>query len=135
MILVDSSVVLDVVSPNQTWSAWSKQALTEAAESDELAINPIIYAEISINFSSHEKTDEALEAFGFASLHLPYAAAFLAGKAFVQYRRRGGARSAPLPDFFIGAHAAVTRMPLLTRDSRTVATYFPTVSLIAPPQV
>jgi hypothetical protein len=133
MILVDSSVILDVVAPNQTWSDWSRSALANAADTEAIAINPVVYAEVSIGFSSRQTLNGLLEAFGFVSLDLPYEAAFLAGKAFVKYRKRGGARGSPLPDFFIGAHAAVAQLPLLTRDPRRVAAYFSTVHLIAPP--
>jgi len=130
--LVDSNVILDVATADPKWETWSASALAAAANSGSLAINPLIYAEISIGFDSIEELDEAVPPDIYLRTSLPYEAAFLAGKAFLDYRRRGGARSAPLPDFYIGAHAAITDCRLLTRDSRRYRTYFPTVELIAP---
>lgn len=132
MILVDSNVLIDLSTNDPVWSNWSATALQAAMEADVLALNPIIYAEVSVRFGSVDDLEDALELFAFQRLALPYESAFLAGKAFAQYRRRGGARTSPLPDFFIGAHAAVERLTLLTRDPRRYTRYFPGVKLIAP---
>lgn len=132
-ILVDSNVILDVITQDARWSRWSSETLTQYAEQYELAINPIIYAEVSIGFTRIEDLEQALPADLFLRLPLPWEAAFLAGKCFVRYRRAGGARRSPLPDFFIGAHAAVDKLPLITRDPTRYRTYFPTVRLISPP--
>lgn len=130
-VLVDSNVLLDILIPDAEWEAWSAGALAEAAESSLLAINPIIYAEVSIGFERVEDLEAALPD-ELRREPLPWDAAFLAGKAFLGYRRRGGARATPLPDFFIGAHAAVRGHTLLTRDARRYRTYFPTLSVMAP---
>jgi len=130
--LVDSNVLLDIATEDPTWCGWSEQALTDAADTDHLAINPIIYAEVSVGFPTIEELDDSLPPDTFARLPLPYDAGFLAGKAFVDYRRRGGARATPLPDFYIGAHAAIEGFRLLTRDAARYRTYFPTVDIIAP---
>ncbi|MBN1174616.1 MAG: type II toxin-antitoxin system VapC family toxin [Micromonosporaceae bacterium] len=130
--LVDSNVLLDIATEDPKWLNWSEQALIEAADQGSLAINPIIYAEVSVGFSTVEELDDALPAETFARMQLPYDAAFLAGKAFVNYRRRGGAKVAPLPDFYIGAHAAISGYQLLTRDAARYRTYFPTVTVSAP---
>lgn len=132
-VLVDSNVLLDVVTDDRRWGEWSSRALEEVAEIERLAINPVIYAEVSIGYDSIEALEEALPAESFRRDPLPYEAGFLAGKAFLAYRRRGGRRSTPLPDFYIGAHAAVAGYRLLTRDRARYATYFPTLDLIAPP--
>ncbi|MCA2643058.1 MAG: type II toxin-antitoxin system VapC family toxin [Microcystis aeruginosa L111-01] len=131
-ILVDSNVILDVVTEDPQWFEWSAQMLTNYAEQGNLVINPIIYAEISIGFNQPEEVEAALPEDFFRRDSLPYAAAFLAGQSFLEYRRRGGERRSPLPDFYIGAHAAVTTMPLLTRDVNRYRTYFPSVLLITP---
>ena len=130
--LVDSNVILDLVTDDPIWAHWSTAALSRAADESELAINPIIFAEVSIGFTTVEELEDLLPSEAFGRLALPYEAAFLAGKAFLAYRRRGGRRSAPLADFYIGAHAAVTGLRLLTRDPRRYRTYFPTVEIIAP---
>jgi predicted nucleic acid-binding protein len=130
--LVDSNVILDLVTDDPKWSDWSSRALSRAADESTLAINPLIFAEVSIRFATIEECNELLPPAEFARLELPYEASFLAGKAFLSYRRRGGQRSAPLADFFIGAHAAVRGLRLLTRDATRYRTYFPTVKLIAP---
>ncbi|HEY3071466.1 MAG TPA: type II toxin-antitoxin system VapC family toxin [Candidatus Limnocylindrales bacterium] len=132
-VLVDSNVLLDVATNDPAWFAWSSEALETAADAAVLAINSIIYAEISIGFSRVEDLEEVVPAQSFRRESLPYAAAFLAGKAFLRYRRRGGERATPLPDFYIGAHAAVAGFRLLTRDPRRYRAYFPTVELISPP--
>ena len=131
-VLVDSSVLLDVMTRDSRWAAWSEEKLAWHAERDLLAINPIIYAEVSVHFASIEELDDALSPTEFLRLPLPYEAGFLAAKCFLQYRRRGGRRSAPLPDFYIGAHAATESLTLLTRDVSRYRTYFPTLRLIAP---
>lgn len=131
-VLVDSSVLLDVATSDPTWCAWSEQALEQAAESSVLTINPLIYAEVSVGFKRVEDLEDALPWTLYRREALPYEAAFLAGKAFLTYRRRGGLRSSPLPDFYIGAHAAVAGWRLLTRDPIRVRTYFPTVELLCP---
>jgi predicted nucleic acid-binding protein len=130
MILVDSNVIIDVLSEDTVWSGWSEAALIDAANSDEIAINPIIYAEIAAGFATIAVLDRNLDE--FRRLALPYEAGFVAGRAFVEYRRRGGARTSPLPDFYIGAHAAVAGLKLLTRDAKRYASYFAGVRLIAP---
>ncbi len=130
--LVDSNVILDVVTDDPKWGRWSAEALSRMADQSALAVNPLIFAEISIGFATIEELEQLLPVEDFARLELPYEAAFLAGKAFLSYRRRGGRRSAPLADFYIGAHAAVAGLRLLTRDARRYRTYFPTVDLIAP---
>ena len=131
-VLVDSSVLLDVITRNTRWAGWSEEKLAWHAERDLLAINPIIYAELSAYFASIEELDDALSPTEFLRLPLPYEAGFHAAKCFLQYRRRGGRRSAPLPDFYIGAHAATESLALLTRDGSRYRTYFPTVQLIVP---
>ncbi len=132
MILVDSNVIIDVLTEDATWRAWSESALIDAANRQEIAINPIIYAEIASGFATMAELDHHLGEGEFRRLSLPYEAGFVAGRAFVEYRRRGGVRSSPLPDFYIGAHAAVAGLTLLTRDARRYAGYFPKVALIAP---
>ncbi|HWW61056.1 MAG TPA: type II toxin-antitoxin system VapC family toxin [Thermoanaerobaculia bacterium] len=131
-VLVDSNVLLDIATGDPKWSHWSAAALAAAAEETILTINPIIYAEVSVGFDSIEELEDALPADLFRREPLPFQAAFLAGKAFLAYRRRGGTRHAPLPDFYIGAHAALARFRLLTRDPRRYRTYFPGVEIIAP---
>jgi predicted nucleic acid-binding protein len=131
-ILVDSNVILDTLTEDATWFQWSSRALAEAAENATLVINPIIYAEVSIRFERIEELEETLPPSYFRRDVLPWEAGFLAGKCFVAYRRRGGLRHAPLPDFYIGAHAAVSGMTLLTRDAARYKTYFPRVRLISP---
>jgi predicted nucleic acid-binding protein len=130
--LVDSNVILDLVTDDPKWFRWSSEALTRAVDESALAINPLIFAEVSIGFATVEELEQLLPSEEFDRLELPYEAAFLAGKAFLSYKRKGGKRSAPLADFYIGAHAAVAGMRLLTRDARRYRTYFPTVDLIAP---
>ena len=130
-VLVDSSVLLDVLTEDEQWFDWSSEALARAAEQGVLAINPIIYAEISIRFGRIEDLDAVLGP-DFERRPLPWPAAFLAGKCFLRYRRRGGERRSPLPDFYIGAHAAVEGLSLLTRDAPRYRKYFPRLPLIAP---
>ncbi len=123
--LVDSNVLLDILTEDPTWYAWSSEAVESRAEHSVLVIDPIIYAEVSIRFERIEELEEALLPDMFRRDTLPWEAAFLAGKCFLRYRRRGGARLSPLPDFYIGAHAAVAGMTLLTRDEGRYRTYFP----------
>jgi predicted nucleic acid-binding protein len=130
-VLVDSNVLLDVVTEDARWFDWSSDALARCAEEATLVVNPIIFAEVSIGFERIEDLDELL-AEVVQRAPLPWEAAFLAGKAFVRYRKRGGRRASTLPDFYIGAHAAVAGMALLTRHAARYRTYFPDVRLIAP---
>ncbi len=130
--LVDSNVLLDVLTEDAIWLDWSSDALARAADRGPLFINPIIYAEVSVRFSRIEDIDDALSPSDYGRLALPWESAFLAGKAFVDYRRNCGTKSSPLPDFFIGAHAAVAQLGLVTRDTARYRTYFPTVALTAP---
>ena len=131
-VLVDSNVILDVLTEDTRWYEWSSEALARCADESALAINPIIYAEVSIRFARVEDLETALPPHEFQRLPLPFEAAFLAGKAFLHYRRRGGARQAPLPDFYIGAHAAVSGLRLLTRDASRYRSYFPRLALVSP---
>ena len=132
LFLVDSNVILDVVTEDPEWFEWSAGALEKYGETAVLAINPIIYAEVSIGFDRVEDLDGALPPESFRRVPLPWEAAFLAGKCFLLYQRRGGAKRSPLPDFYIGAHAAVSGMTLLTRDATRYRTYFPKLTIIAP---
>ena len=125
--LVDTSVLLDVLAPSP-WRKWSEEVATE----DELAINQVIYAEIAVGFASQDRLERTLQGVGLVRLGLPWAASWLVARAFLDYRRHGGSRTTPLPDFFIGAHAAAAGLRLLTRDPKRVRRYFPGVELIAP---
>lgn len=131
-VLVDSNVLLDVVTEDPHWFGRSAAVLARLGADHELVINPIVYAEVSVGFERIEEVDGALPAEYFRREALPWEAAFLAGKCFVRYRRAGGARRAPLPDFYIGAHAAVRGIPLLTRDAGRYRTYFPKLKLLVP---
>jgi predicted nucleic acid-binding protein len=131
-ILVDSNVILDVLTEDDEWFDWSAGRLEECAARGRLCINPLIYSEVSVGLQRIEEVDDVLSPSDFSRLPLPWEAAFLAGKAFVDYRRAKGVRGSPLPDFFIGAHAAIADIPLLTRDARRYRTYFPRVELICP---
>lgn len=130
--LVDSSVLLDVLTEDPKWLDWSAGALGRCMNEGPTFINPIVYAEVSIGFERIEEVEAALPGHHFRRLPIPLEAAFLAGKAFLSYRRRGGTRTSTLPDFIIGAHAAVASLRLLTRDARRYRTYFPTLRLVAP---
>lgn len=134
-VLVDSNVLLDVATSDPKWSEWSTEALEQAADTSLLVINPLIYAEVSVGFETIEALEEALPPALFRRDALPYEAAFLAGKAFLAYRRSGGRRSSPLPDFYIGAHAAIAGFRLLTRDTSRYRTYYPTVQLNSPAEM
>jgi predicted nucleic acid-binding protein len=130
--LIDSNVLLDVITEDSEWSNWSAGALRTAADSAPLVINPIVYAEVSVRYSRIEALEEALAPVFLQREAIPFEAAFLAGKAFVAYRRRGGVRRSPLPDFFIGAHAAVRGYRLLTRDGARYRDYFPELEMVSP---
>lgn len=130
--LVDSNVLLDILTDDPAWSAWSSRALERVLDEGGAVLNPIVYAEVSVGFDRIEDLDEVLPTTAFRREPLPYPAGFLAGKAFLSYRRRGGTKSSPLPDFYIGAHAATAGYRLLTRDARRYRTYFPRVALLSP---
>lgn len=131
-MLVDTNVLVDVLENDPEWADWSVAQLRAQAQIHRLVINPVIYSELSLAFSTLEALDEALAALQIPVIDIPKPALFLAGKAFVKYRRQGGTKTNVLADFFIGAHAAVAGLPVLTRDVRRYASYFPTVQLIAP---
>lgn len=130
--LVDSNVILDVLTEDEDWWDWSSSRLAESASDGMLVINPIIYAEVSARFERIEELDEALPPDYYRRVPLPWEAAFLAGQCFVKYRRRGGSRRSPMPDFYIGGHAAIAGLTLLTRDARRYRAYFPTLRIVAP---
>lgn len=132
MLLVDTNVILDVVGDDARWADWSQAQLDAASLRYRLAINPVIYAELSISYRRIEELEAMLEKGGFRVEPIPREALFLAGKAFLNYRKRSGAKTGVLPDFFIGAHAAVTGIPLLTRDTRRYRTYFPKLTILSP---
>ena len=129
-VLVDSNVLLDIASEDPHWFDWSSQALEQAGDQSRLVVNPVIFAEVSVRFARIEDLNDALSAFDREPI--PYPAAFLAGKCFLDYRGRGGEKRSPLPDFFIGAHAAVSGYRLMTRDARRYRACFPTLRLISP---
>jgi predicted nucleic acid-binding protein len=131
-IMVDSNVLLDLMTEDARWLSWSAEAVEKAADRFRLVINPIIYAEVSIRYSRIEDLEAALPKAMLDREAIPYEAAFLAGKCFLVYRQRGGAKRSPLPDFFIGAHTAVAGYRLLTRDAARYRSYFPRLPLIAP---
>jgi hypothetical protein len=131
-VMLDSNVLLDVLTEDPTWFGWSSRALEECAQDHILVINPIIYAEVSIGFDRMEDLDAALPENLIERRPIPLEAAFLAGKCFLKYRGRGGQKRSTLPDFFIGAHAAVEKMTLVTRDASRYRTYFPRLRLISP---
>jgi predicted nucleic acid-binding protein len=130
--LVDSNVLIDVLSDDPEWVDWSAAAVRRAGADSPLVINEVIYGEVSVRYARIEELEADLPRDYFQREHTPWPAAFLAGKAYLDYKRRGGAKRSPLPDFFIGAHAAVAGLRLLTRDPGRYRTYFPTVELIAP---
>jgi predicted nucleic acid-binding protein len=132
MVLADSNIILDIWDSDPVWAQWSRNQLDSFALMHEMAINPVIYAEIASRYSTQAKLDEAIAKLGFSFLPLPREAAFLASRTFAQYRQLGGTRTAALPDFFIGAHAEALGCALLTRDVSRYRTYFPTVTLITP---
>ena len=130
--LVDSNILLDLMTEDARWFQWSSDTLRRAADATRIIINPVIYAEVSVRYRRIEDLDAALPRIMIEREAIPFEAAFLAGKAYLSYRRRGGARLSPLPDFFIGAHAAVAGYGLLTRDARRYRMYFPRLTLVAP---
>jgi predicted nucleic acid-binding protein len=130
--LVDSNVIFDFLTEDEQWFGWSSAMLEQAANRGTVAINPIIYAEVGSRYETIEMLNDDLPSDYFLRAPLPWEAAFLAGRAFVDYKRRGGVRQSPLPDFYIGAHAAVMGMTLLTRDPKRYRTYFPKLRLISP---
>ena len=131
-ILVDSNVILDVVTEDPKWYEWSAGQLEKLAERHTLVFNPVVYNKVSIGFDRIEDLDQTLPPEFFRRDPLPWEAGFLAGKCFVRYRRAGGKRRSPLPDFYIGAHAAIRGIALLTRDAKRYRTYFPKLALISP---
>jgi predicted nucleic acid-binding protein len=131
-VLVDSNVLLDLITEDAQWFAWSAAAMSRTADRFRLVINAIIYAEVSTRYSRIEELEAVLPKSAFDREPIPYEAAFLAGKSHLAYRRRGGLRRSPLPDFFIGAHAVVAGYQILTRDSARYRSYFPTLELITP---
>lgn len=131
-VLVDTNVIIDAAQPGSPWHAWSAAQLERAADTGGVCINPIIYAELAGYIDSDSLLDELLAEMLLERAQLPWEGALAAGRAFVQYRRRGGTKTAPLPDFYIGAHAQATGLTLLTRDAARYRTYFPTVALIEP---
>jgi len=131
-MLVDTNVLVDVLENDPAWADWSVAQLRAQAQVHRLVVNPVIYAELALTFQAVEALDAALEGLRIPMLEIPKPALFLAGKAFVRYRRGGGAKQSVLADFFIGAHAAVAKLPILTRDTRRYATFFPSVRLVAP---
>lgn len=131
--LVDSCVLLDVATGDPRWAQWSADRIAEAIDTGRVVINPLIFAEVSVGYQTVEELDELLPADIYEREHLPYRAGFAAGKAYLAYRKKGGGKRSPMPDFYIGAHAAVAGYRLLTRDSNRFRTYFPTLDLVTPP--
>ncbi|MGH8477575.1 MAG: type II toxin-antitoxin system VapC family toxin [Methylococcales bacterium] len=132
MVLVDSNVLLDIIKPDPQWLPWSRSTLADALVNRGVCVNPLIYAELSIMYQTSAQLDQMLDKLGIGRAELPWEAAHMAGQAFVQYRRRGGGKTSPLTDFYIGAHAQTAGFELLTRDVNRYRTYFPGVSLITP---
>jgi predicted nucleic acid-binding protein len=132
LILVDTKILVDIINDDPLWAEWSQREVTRAALREELAINDIIYAELSVRYETIEALDEMLREVELASVAIPRHALFLAGKAFQRYRLAGGTKTGVLPDFFIGAHAVVSDSMLITRDPGRYRTYFPGIALIAP---
>ncbi len=132
MLLVDTNVLVDVLQDDPQWAEWSIGQLRAQAAIHDLVINPVVYAELSLSFSTFESLDRVVATMELALREIPRAALFLAGKAYLRYRRRGGSKGQVLPDFFIGAHAAVEGWPLLTRDASRFRTYFPNLEVVAP---
>ena len=131
-ILVDSNIILDVFLDDPNWADWSESQLVKFSANTKLFINPVVYSEVSIGFSRIEELELALTHSGFQMLEIPKEALFLAGKAFLEYRKNRGVKRSPLPDFYIGAQAAIFEMNLINRDPSRYLTYFPTVQLISP---
>jgi len=131
-VLVDTNVLVDLLTDDPIWAEWSTDAFCACMDHARLVIDTTVYAELAVRYDTVERLEQMIDAAGLEREHVPWSAAYLAGKAFEQYRRGGGTRRSPLPDFYIGAHAAVAGMSLLTRDSSRYRSYFPTVELIAP---
>jgi len=131
-VLVDSNIILDIFEDDQTWGGWSEDILNRYSQSHNLLINQIIYSEVSVGFDKIEELEKMLNFCCFKIAEIPKEALFLAGKAFFKYRRQSGSKASPLPDFYIGAHAAVLKLPLITRDTSRVRYYFPGVEIISP---
>ena len=132
MVLVDANIHLDLTTRDPIWYEWSSRQIAESRRAGMLVINPLIYAELANAFLNENELNDYISPTDFVRQSLPWEAAFLAGRAYRDYRRRGGSKTSPLPDFYIGAHAQVAGLTLLTRDSERYATYFPMVKLIAP---
>ena len=132
--LIDSCVLLDVITGDEHWADWSALQIAAAIDEGRAVINPVIYAEVSVGYETVEELDELLPAADYEREPLPYLAGFAAGKAFLRYRRGGGQKRSPMPDFYIGAHAAIAGYRLLTRDVNRYRTYYPTINLIVPSQ-
>jgi predicted nucleic acid-binding protein len=130
--LVDSCVLLDVITGDDKWADWSAREIAAALDAGRVVINPLIYAEVSVGYQTIEELEELLPTSDYEREPLPYLAGFAAGKAYVRHRRGGGDKPSPMPDFYIGAHAAVAGYRLLTRDVRRYRTYFPSIDIIAP---
>jgi predicted nucleic acid-binding protein len=130
--LVDSCVLLDVITGDEQWADWSATQVAAAIDTGRVVINPLIYAEVSVGYESIEELDDILPASDYEREPLPWVAGFAAGKAYRRYRRSGGDKRSPMPDFYIGAHAAVASYRLLTRDARRYRTYFPALDIVAP---
>jgi hypothetical protein len=131
-VFVDSCILLDLFTDDAKWANWSESVLGKYSQSNTLFINSIVYTEVSIGFNRIEEVEKAIEQVGVKVLEIPREALFLAGKVFLDYRRNKGTKSSPLPDFFIGAHAAVSLFDLITRDSARYKTYFPSITIICP---
>ena len=130
--LVDSCVLLDVITGDEQWADWSAEQIAVAMDTGRVVINPLIYAEVSVGYETVEELDELLPSSDYEREPLPYVAGFAAGKTFVRYRRGGGDKRSPMPYFYIGAHAAIAGYRLLTRDVRRYRTYFPTIDIVGP---
>lgn len=131
-VLIDSCVLLDLFTNDLNWAGWSEKTLEQYSQTNTLYINSIIYTEVSIGFNKIEEMDKAISELGIKVLEMPREALFLTGKTFLEYRRNNGTKVSPLPDFFIGAHAAVSNFDLITRDLGKFKTYFPHVNLVSP---
>ena len=131
-ILIDSCVLLDLITNDKNWADWSENILEQYSQSNSLFINSMVYTEVSIGFKTIEEVDEALAEMGIKVLEIPREALFLTGKVFLEYRKNKGIKTSPLPDFFIGAHALISKFQLITRDNGKFSSYFPTLKLISP---
>ncbi|MES9856687.1 MAG: PIN domain-containing protein [Sedimenticola sp.] len=131
-VLIDSCVLLDLFTNDERWGSWSESVLEKYSQTNTLFINSIVYTEVSIGFNKIEEVETAIEALGVRVLEMPREALFLTGKAFLKYRKNKGTKTSPLPDFFIGAHASISKFGLITRDIAKYKTYFPQVELIQP---